>query len=94
MSVDPIYVVKKPLLTEKSTDAMNTEGHYTFLVDVRATKDDVRAAVESLYGVRVETVKTQTRKGKRRRLKYGWITEKPSKKAVVRLHPDDSIELF
>ncbi|MEN0020494.1 MAG: 50S ribosomal protein L23 [Planctomycetota bacterium] len=92
--LDAIYVIRRPLLTEKSTQAMNEHGQYAFEVDRRATKDDVKAAVEEMYSVRVEAVKTQLRKGKRRRLKYGWIVEKPSKKAIVRLHPDDAIELF
>lgn len=94
MTVDPIYIVKKPLLTEKSTAAMNDLGQYCFLVDRRASKDEIRAAVESLYGVRVVDVRTQTRKGKLRRLRYGYVQEKVTKKATVRLHPEDSIELF
>ena len=53
MGVDSIYVIKKPVLTEKSTEAMNEFGRYTFEVDRRATKTDVKEAVEKLYGVEV-----------------------------------------
>lgn len=92
--MDATYVIKKPLLTEKSTFAMNEEGRYTFLVDRGASKDDIRRAVESLYAVKVVGVTTQTRKGRERRLKYGWVTEKVTKKATVRLAEGQTIELF
>jgi large subunit ribosomal protein L23 len=92
--MDAIYVIKKPLLTEKSTDAMNTHGRYAFIVDCRADKGTIKAAVEELYGVRVVSVSTITHMGKNRRMKYGWVAPKTTKKAMVRLHPDDTIELF
>jgi large subunit ribosomal protein L23 len=87
-------VIKRPLLTEKSTFAMNERKQYAFEVDPRATKVDIKAAVESVYGVRVTGVSTQTRKGRQRRLKHGLVVEGNTKKATVRLHPDDTIELF
>lgn len=92
--MDPIYTIKKPILTEKSTDAMNDLNQYTFLVDRRASKDDVKAAIEKLYNVKVDRVTTQVRKGKLRRMRYGWVHEKVSKKATVRLQEGDRIELF
>jgi large subunit ribosomal protein L23 len=92
--MDATYVVKKPLLTEKSTFAMNEEGRYTFLVDRGASKDEIKRAVESLYGVKVVGVTTQTRKGRERRLRYGWVTERVTKKATVRLAEGQTIELF
>lgn len=88
------HIIKKPLLTEKSTYAMNEHKQYSFLVDTRAGKDEIKRAVEQIYGVRVVGVTTQTRKGKLRRLKYGLVTEATTKKATVRLHADDTIELF
>ncbi|MEX2217890.1 MAG: 50S ribosomal protein L23 [Phycisphaerales bacterium] len=89
------YVVKRPILTEKSTFAMN-EGskRYAFEVDRGASKDQIKAAVQHLYNVRVTGVNTMVSKGKKRRLKYGVITEPTTKKAIVRLHPEDTIELF
>lgn len=92
--MDSTYIIKKPILTEKSTAAMNEESRYTFEVDRRATKTEVKRAVEQLYGVKVEGVATQVRKGGERRLKYGWVTEKKTKKATVRLAKGQVIELF
>lgn len=92
--MDATYIIKRPLVTEKSTFAMNELGQYAFEVDPRASKPEIKAAVESLYKVRVVSVNTQVRKGKERRLKYGYVTEPIKKRALVRLHPDDVIELF
>jgi len=92
--MDATYIIKKPMLTEKSTEAMNEQGRFTFLVDRRASKDEIKDAVESIYGVKVVGVNTQVRKGKERRLKYGWVTETKTKKAVVRLAEGQTIDLF
>jgi len=93
-NVAAIYIVKHPLITEKNTDAQGESKRYSFLVDVRATKDEVKAAIQELYKVRVVGVNTQVRKGKERRMRYGVTQEPTTKKATVRLHPDDSIEFF
>ncbi|MEM1331161.1 MAG: 50S ribosomal protein L23 [Planctomycetota bacterium] len=92
--LDSTHVLKKPLVTEKTTMGMNEDNRFSFLIDRRATKTDVKRAVEQVYGVRVTGVQTQVRKGKERRMRYGWVSEKVSKTATVRLHPDDTIELF
>lgn len=92
--MEPIYVIKKPLVTEKATYHANENGRYSFLVDTRATKDEIKRAVESIYKVKVLGVQTQVRKGKERRLKYGWVQESETKKATVRLREGDVIELF
>lgn len=98
LGVDPIYILRKPVLTEKSTDAMNDPdckaSRYTFEVDRRASKDDIRFAVESLYGVTVDRIQTRTYKGKVRRMRYGYVEEKSRKTATVRLKEGDAIELF
>jgi large subunit ribosomal protein L23 len=92
--MDATYIIKRPLVTEKSTFQMNELGQYSFEVDPRATKPEIKAAIEKIYKVRVMAVNTQTRKGKERRLKYGYVTGPKRKRAMVRLHPDDSIDLF
>ncbi|MEM6392532.1 MAG: 50S ribosomal protein L23 [Planctomycetota bacterium] len=103
--LDPIHIIKKPIITEKSTDEASTpikkgrrEGQplnrYTFEVAKQARKPEIKAAIQSLYGVRVEHVATQTRKGVSKRTRYGTIVSPQTKKAIVRLHPDDRIELF
>jgi large subunit ribosomal protein L23 len=93
-NVDTSYIIKRPVLTEKTTAAMNDFGRYTFEVDRRATKTEVIAAVETLYGVHVEGIETRTLKGKLKRLKYGYVREKKQKTATVRLREGESIELF
>ncbi len=88
------YVIKKPVVTEKGTFAMNELNRYMFQVDLRASKDQIRKAIEELYKVSVEKVNTQTRKGKYRRYKYGLTRESDVKLASVRLKEGDTIELF
>jgi len=94
MALDPIYIIKKPLLTEKSNEAMNEFGRYTFRVDRNATKTDIRDAIESLYGVHVEGVQTRVQKGKLKRLRYGYVRETSVKTATVRIKEGEVIELF
>ena len=88
------YIIRKPLLTEKSTFAMNELNQYSFEVDRTATKPDIKKAIEALYRVHVESVRTVVSKGRTRRLKYGEVTEPIVKKAVVRLREGEKIELF
>jgi large subunit ribosomal protein L23 len=88
------YVIKKPILTEKSTFTMNEGKQYAFEVDRTATKDQIKAAVQHLYNVRVLSVNTQVKKGEQRRIKSGMVVDAPTKKATVRLHAEDTIELF
>jgi large subunit ribosomal protein L23 len=88
------YVIKQPILTEKSTFAMNEKGQYSFLVDPRATKDQIKKAIQDLYKVKVIRVNTQVRKGKFRRMRTGLTQESTTKKATVRLAEGQAIELF
>lgn len=92
--MQPHVVIKRPLLSEKSTWGSSEQKRYAFLVDPRASKTDIKAAVQSLYKVRVVGVNTSVRKAADRRLKYGLVPGKTSKKAVVRVHAEDTIELF
>ena len=87
-------VIRKPLITEKATFATSELNRYTFEIDPRATKHQVKLAVEAVYGVRVLNVATQNRKGQLRRNKFGYWRAKAMKRAVVKVHPDDRIELF
>lgn len=92
--LDPIYVIKRPLLSEKSTWDMNELSRYSFEVAKEASKKEIKEAVEKIYRVRVEGVNVQVKKGKMRRYRYGLTWESDVKKATVRLHKDDKIELF
>lgn len=87
-------VIKKPLITEKATFASNEQKRYAFEVDRRASKTDIKQAVESLYGVRVTGVNTQNRKGRLKRYRYGLIQLPSVKRAIVRVHAEDTIDLF
>ncbi|MDZ4753213.1 MAG: 50S ribosomal protein L23 [Phycisphaerae bacterium] len=89
----PTHVVFKPLITEKAT-AATEQNRYAFSVDRRATKTDIKKAIEALYKVRVLGVSTINRKRRARQYKYGIVEGKINKRALVRVHPDDKIELF
>jgi large subunit ribosomal protein L23 len=92
--LDVTFVLRKPLVTEKSTFHAGEHARYTFEVDRRATKPQIRKAVEELYGVRVLGVATQNRRGQLRRNKFGQWRANRAKHAVVKLHPDDRIDLI
>ena len=92
--MDAIYIIKKPLMTEKATLLQEHSNSYAFEVNPRATKDQIKTAVSQLYNVRVVSVNTQVRKDRARRFKYGVIPGKQWKRAIVRLHPDDKIDLM
>lgn len=88
------HVIKRPLVTEKATLGSNEQHRYAFQVDPRATKVDIRKAIEELYKVRVVSVATQNRKGRIKRYRYGPVQLPTLKRAIVRVHHDDKIELF
>lgn len=91
-------VLVKPVLTEKANAQMESKGRYSFMVDKRANKLEVKAAVESFYNVKVTDVNTSVVPGKHkaRFTKAGLIQGmKPSyKKATVTVAEGDSIDLF
>ncbi len=86
-------VLISPVVSEKSY-ALLTANKYTFRIHPKAHKTQVRQAVEEIFGVRVEEVRTMkvNSKPKRRGVSYGRSRE--WKKAIVQLHPEDSIPLF
>jgi large subunit ribosomal protein L23 len=86
-------VIVRPVISEKSY-ALLAANKYTFRVHERANKTQIRKAVEEIFGVRVRGVRTVNvrSKPKRRGLTQG--RRRQWKKAVVTLHPEDSIELF
>lgn len=88
------HVIKRPMITEKSNTQGERHNRYCFEVDMRARKDDIRKAVESLYSVRVAKVRTQIQKGNYFRTRFGPGKTTPWKKATVQLHENDRIELF
>ncbi len=91
---NPQDIVKKPLITEKSTWEGERHNRITFEVAMNARKPEIKKAIESLYGVRVVGIATQVRRGRQFRNRYGTGVTAPWKRAVVQLHEDDRIELF
>jgi large subunit ribosomal protein L23 len=86
-------VVLRPVISEKSY-ALLAANKYTFRVHERSNKTQVRQAVEDIFGVRVEGVRTAWVKPKPKRRGYSSGKRRQWKKAIVTLHPEDSIELF
>jgi large subunit ribosomal protein L23 len=93
-AMDPHHVVLRPLVTEKGTHQSEKYNAYAFQVNPRATKHDIRNAVETLWDVRVVNVRTQNRRGKPRRSRLNLGHTSDWKKAVVELHPEDRISFF
>ena len=82
--MDARETIKRPVITERSTDLM-ADKKYTFEVDVRANKTQVKDAVEEIFGVKVEKVNIMNYKGKFKRVgRFGGYTNK-RRKAIVKL---------
>lgn len=88
-------VVIRPVISEKSYGLID-EGRYTFIVHPEANKTEIRKAVEELFNVRVQSVNTLNRKGKRKRSGRSWtFGKRPDiKRAIVQLAEGDRIEMF
>ncbi len=91
--MDKYQTIIKPLVTEQGTHQA-TLGAYSFQVHPKANKFEIKQAIESIYSVKVTDVRTSNRKGKPRR--RGRIKSQTAhwKKAIVKLHEDDHIDLF
>jgi large subunit ribosomal protein L23 len=87
-------IIKVPLISEKSTFLANAKNAYTFEVDKKADKIQIKKAIEKLYNVKVVDVRTVNVAGKPRRTKTGEKTTPAWKKAIVVLHADNKIDLF
>ncbi|MBB76668.1 MAG: 50S ribosomal protein L23 [Planctomycetaceae bacterium] len=96
IQLEPYQVVLRPLVTEKGTKLASDPQTraYTFVVNPLANKTEIRAAVEELFDVKVEKVRTQTRIGKPRRYRFRYGRTKSWKKAVVKLDEDSRIDFF
>jgi large subunit ribosomal protein L23 len=94
--LEPHQVILAPLVTEKGTHQSTHEHHnaYSFQVNLWATKRQIKHAVEELFNVRVEKVRTQMRVGKKRRYRFRHGRLSHWKKAIVKLHGEDKIEFF
>lgn len=94
MDLHPFEILRRPIVTEKSTD-MQEDGRYVFEVAPSATKHQIKWAVQQAFDVRVTKVNTMKKPGKMKR--YGpRFTQKTAvtKKAIVTLAPGDTITIF
>jgi large subunit ribosomal protein L23 len=92
--MDPYEILRRPIVTEKSGFQSENLHRYTFEVDVRANKHQIRDAVEQVFSVQVLAVNVINVRGKQRR--WGKIVgrTKDWKKAIVTLAPGQSIQFF
>lgn len=92
--MDARDVIKRPVITERSSELM-AEKKYTFEVDLRANKTQVKDAVEEIFGVKVAKVNIMNYRGKVKRVgKFQGLTNR-RRKAIVTLTPDSKeIEIF
>ncbi|HWC79414.1 MAG TPA: 50S ribosomal protein L23 [Pseudonocardiaceae bacterium] len=94
MIPDPRDVVLAPVVSEKSYGLLE-EQKYTFLVHPDSNKTQIKIAVEKIFGVKVLSVNTINRQGKRKRTRTGYGKRKDTKRAIVTLSEDSKpIEIF
>ncbi|WP_125773579.1 50S ribosomal protein L23 [Antribacter gilvus] len=89
---DPRDILLAPVVSEKSYGLLD-EGKYTFIVDPRANKTEIKIAIEQVFGVKVASVNTINRKGKTRRTRFGLGKRKDTKRAIVTLR-EGTIDIF
>jgi large subunit ribosomal protein L23 len=92
--LDDYDVIIRPLITEQGVHFANVKGAYSFEVNKKANKNQIKNAVEKIYGVKVQKVRTANWRGKYRRKGRNFGMTASWKKAVVFLEPDYHIDLF
>jgi len=92
--MNPFQVLKKPIMSEKSTKLRDAVKQYVFSVDLKATKTDVTNAVAAVYGVKVAKVQTLITRGKVRRRGVNVSLASKTKKAIVTLAAGAKLPLF
>src|SRR3954463_11502136 len=93
MIPDPRDVLLAPVISEKSYGLID-EGKYTFIVHPEANKTQIKIAVEKVFNVKVLSVNTINRAGKRKRTRLGFGKRNDTKRAIVSLASGDRIDLF
>lgn len=84
--MNPYSIVHSVVVTEKATELTDEFDQYIFKVDKKADKRQIRSAVESIFDVKVSSVRTMNQLGKKKRLRYAKYGKRPDwKKAVVTL---------
>ena len=90
---NPRDILIRPIVSEKSYSLMD-QGKYTFEVDPRSNKTEIKIAVEKVFGVKVASVNTINRKGKVRRTRFGMGKRKDVKRAIVTLGAGETLDIF
>jgi large subunit ribosomal protein L23 len=90
----PYDILKRPVITEKSTIQKEVNNQLTFEVDRRANKVEIRRAVEQIFSVRVMDVRTMQMKGKAKRFGRTLGMRRNWKKAIVTLGQGEHVEFF
>jgi large subunit ribosomal protein L23 len=89
---NPRDILFAPVVSEKSYTLLD-EGKYTFIVDPRANKTEIKIAIERIFKVKVASVHTMNRKGKVRRTRFGLGRRNDTKRAIVTLR-EGTIDIF
>jgi large subunit ribosomal protein L23 len=90
---DPRDIIVAPVISEKSYSVLD-QNWYTFLVHPDANKTQIKIAIQQIFNVRVVSVNTANREGKRKRTRTGVGQRKSTKRAMVKLAEGDRIEAF
>ncbi len=90
---NPRDILIRPIVSEKSYSLMD-HGKYTFEVDPRSNKTEIKIAVEQIFGVKVLSVNTINRKGKVKRTRFGMGKRKDVKRAIVTLGAGETLDIF
>ena len=91
----PEHIIKRPVtLTEKGSRLSDKLNQYLFEVDRRANKAQIKGAIETLFSVRVEKVRTMIVRGRMRRMGRGYTKTQNWKKAIISLRQGDKISFF
>ncbi|MFT6943366.1 MAG: large subunit ribosomal protein L23 [Nitriliruptoraceae bacterium] len=88
---DPRDIIRRPVITEKSYGLMDS-GMYTFVVDPRSNKTEIKIAIEKIFDVKVVKIATQNRRGKVKRRGYTTGKRPDIKRAIVTLAAGDEID--
>lgn len=86
-------IIRYPINTEESNRILEQKNAYTFVVDKKASKPEIKNAFERVFGVTVLSVHTMIRKGKRKSFRGKIGRRSDEKRAIVRLAPDSKIDL-
>jgi large subunit ribosomal protein L23 len=92
--MNPLSVLLRPIVSEKSNQIREDIGQYTFEVHVDASKSDIKKAVDKYFETKVVSVRTLLCRGKVKRRGNHLSKGKTTKKAIVKLQPGEKLKLF